>query len=287
MPAVAIEARDIQATYGERPGSGGMEAATAAVRAGGERSRPLDGVSLAVNSGEFVCLLGPNGAGKSTLLRVMAGTLAPVRGEVLLFGKDLATLDRQEIARSIAVVPQQSDVAWAFAVRDVVTMGRAPHQRGWMVATTEDRRVVSEVIEQCDLTALAERQVAELSGGEQRRVAIARALAQRPKVLLLDEPGAFLDIKHQVALCDLLAEIVQEREVACIAAMHDLNVAAQYATRVALAKKGRLVGVGSVTEVMTEAKLGEVFETELYAGLIDATKTKFFIPVRSNGRRAR
>jgi iron complex transport system ATP-binding protein len=264
-----------------------MEAATAAVRAGGERSRPLDGVSLAVNSGEFVCLLGPNGAGKSTLLRVMAGTLAPVRGEVLLFGKDLATLDRQEIARSIAVVPQQSDVAWAFAVRDVVTMGRAPHQRGWMVATTEDRRVVSEVIEQCDLTALAERQVAELSGGEQRRVAIARALAQRPKVLLLDEPGAFLDIKHQVALCDLLAEIVQEREVACIAAMHDLNVAAQYATRVALAKKGRLVGVGSVTEVMTEAKLGEVFETELYAGLIDATKTKFFIPVRSNGRRAR
>ncbi len=120
-----------------------------------------------------------------------------------------------------------------------------------MRASDEDKRVVGEALAQCDLGALAERRVDELSGGEQKRVAIARALAQKPRVLLLDEPAAFLDVRHQIALYDLLAESVAREDLACLVVMHDLNVASQYATRVVLAKEGRFVAVGAVDEVMT------------------------------------
>jgi iron complex transport system ATP-binding protein len=238
-------------------------------------------VSLSLRAGELVAELGANGAGKSTLLRVLSGTLLPARGEVRLFGKAMAKLDRREIARSVAVVSQSHEVAWGFAVRDVIMMGRAPHQAaGWMRASDEDARVVGEVIARCDLTALAKRAVHELSGGEQKRVAIARALAQRPKVLLLDEPAAFLDVRHQVALYDLLAEEVARDALACIVVMHDLNVAAQYASRVVLAKAGRFVATGTVEEVMTYAKLRETFDADLYCGVNDLTGVRFFLPMR-------
>ncbi len=265
---VAIEARDVHARYASTRGT----------------ADPLAGVSLALEAGELVCILGPNGAGKSTLMRVLAGTLAPARGEVTLFGKAMAASDRRDVARVLAVVPQQSEVAWGFAVRDVVTMGRAPHQDGWMRAGEEDRRVVSEVLELCDLTQLASRPVDELSGGEQKRVAIARALAQKPRVLLLDEPAAFLDVRHQIALYDLLAQSVAREKLACLVVMHDLNVAAQYATRVVLAKEGRFVAVGAVDEVMTYARLRETFDADLYVGVNELRGTRFFVPMRGEGR---
>ena len=272
MKEIAIEAREVHARYPTRGGNVGS-------RRGGEE--PLSGVSLALGAGELVCVLGPNGAGKSTLIRVLAGTLPPARGEVLLFGRSLEGLERREVARSLAVVPQVSEVTWGFAVRDVVTMGRAPHQDGWMRAGAEDRRVVGEALERCDLTRLAERPVAELSGGEQKRVAIARALAQKPRVLLLDEPAAFLDVRHQIALYDLLAETVARERLACLVVMHDLNVAAQYASRVVLAKEGRFVAVGTVEEVMTYRKLQETFDADLYCGLNELTGTRFFVPMRA------
>jgi iron complex transport system ATP-binding protein len=276
MKEIAIEAREIHADYASLRGKRGE----AARRASGEE--PLAGVSLALEPGELVCVLGPNGAGKSTLIRVLAGTLAPSRGEVLLFGRSIAALERHEVARSLAVVSQQGEVAWGFAVRDVVSMGRAPHQDGWMRASDEDRRVVSEVIERCDLARLATRSVAELSGGEQKRVAIARALAQKPRVLLLDEPAAFLDVRHQIGLYDLLVESIARERLACLVVMHDLNVASQYATRVVLAKGGRFVAVGSVEEVMTYRRLRETFDADLYCGLNEITGTRFFVPMRGS-----
>jgi iron complex transport system ATP-binding protein len=266
MQEIALEARDVHAGYG--------------TLAGGAPD-PLAGVSLTVAPGELVCVLGPNGAGKSTLVRVLAGTLDPSAGEVRLFGRPMAGLDRREVARSLAVVPQQAEVAWGFAVRDVVTMGRAPHQDGWLRASEEDKRVVSEVLERCDLTHLAARPVDELSGGEQKRVGIARALAQRPRVLLLDEPAAYLDVRHQIALYDLLAASVAREKLACLVVMHDLNVAAQYATRVALVKQGALVAVGTVEEVMTYRRLRETFDADLYVGVNELTKTRFFVPMRA------
>jgi iron complex transport system ATP-binding protein len=162
-----------------------------------------------------------------------------------------------------------------------VMMGRAPHQGGWMRPSDRDVSVVNDALARCDLLELRSRPVHELSGGEQKRVAIARALAQEPRVLLLDEPAAFLDVKHQIALHELLIDEIARRKLACVVVMHDLNAAAQYATRVMLMKGGAATAIGAVAEVMTYARLKETFEAELYVGVNELTGDRFFLPMRS------
>jgi len=239
----------------------------------------LSRVTLEVGAGEIVALLGPNGAGKSTLLRVMAAALAPETGSVRLDGRDVASLDRREIARRVAFVTQTTEVAFGFSVRDVVMMGRAPHQGGWMTPSREDERAVDEAMHRLELGDLAARPVDALSGGEQKRVAIARALAQSPKLLLLDEPGAFLDVRHQLSLYDLLVELAAGG-VAVALSMHDINAAAQYASRVGLLKNGSLVAIGRVEDVLTYRRLRETFDADLYCGVNDVTGARFFLPMR-------
>ncbi|MBX3185995.1 MAG: ABC transporter ATP-binding protein [Labilithrix sp.] len=253
-----------------------------AVTAGYEgAARPqLREVELRLGAGELVCVLGPNGAGKSTLVRVASGLLAPWKGSVHLLGGPIATLGRAAIARSLAVVEQMQDLAMGFSVREVVAMGRAPHQGTWMRASESDEAIVDDALERCDLEGLAHRPAHALSGGEQKRVAIARALAQGPKVLLLDEPGAFLDVRHQLDLYELLVKEVKERELGCLVVMHDLNVAAQFADRIVLMKDGRVVASGAVEEVMTWQTLKETFDADLYCGLNDLTGARFFLPMR-------
>jgi iron complex transport system ATP-binding protein len=265
----AIELRKVSAHY-PRPGHG-VDLA---------REAPLTEVSLAVEPGELLVVLGPNGAGKSTLLRVLAGTLATTSGDAFLFGAPLEGMDREEIARKVSVVSQSEDVVFEFTVREVVAMGRAPHQGLWKRETPQDRTVIERELARLDLEGFSKRAVCELSGGERKRVAIARALAQEPRVLLLDEPGAFLDVKHEIALFETLAGEVRDAKLACVVVMHDLNVAALYATRVALLKGGRLVAVGQVDEVMTETGLRETFDADLYCGGDEATGSRFFLPKR-------
>lgn len=240
----------------------------------------LDQVDLRVSPGEMVCVLGPNGAGKTTLVRVASGLLQPRSGNVLLWGEALPSRSRADVARILAVVEQVQDISAAFTVREVVAMGRAPHQTAWMRATEEDQRIVDEALKRCDLLHLASRPARALSGGEQKRVAVARALAQGPKVLLLDEPGAFLDVRHQLDLYELLASEVKERKMACLVVMHDLNVAAQFADRIVLMKAGRVVASGTVADVMTWATLKQTFDTDLYCGVNDLTGVRFFLPMR-------
>lgn len=237
-------------------------------------------VDLRVDPGEIVCVLGPNGAGKTTLVRVASGLLAPWSGEVRVLGAPLAGLSRGEVARSLAVVEQMQELAVGFSVREVVAMGRAPHQGGWMRSREADARVVHHALARCDLEALAARPARALSGGEQKRVAVARALAQEPKVLLLDEPGAFLDVRHQLDLYELLAAEVKDRRMACLIVMHDLNVAAQFADRVVLMKRGSVIAAGTVAEVMTWKTLKETFDADLYCGVNDLTGARFFLPMR-------
>jgi iron complex transport system ATP-binding protein len=241
----------------------------------------LDGVDLAVRAGEICAVLGPNGAGKSTLVKVISGALTPHSGEVMVLGKPLFHLDRRAIAQRVAVVPQSSEVALGFTVRDVVSMGRAPHQGAWMRASIQDEQAVVRAIEACALGALCDRPVCELSGGEQQRVSIARALAQEADVLLLDEANAHLDVRHFIALSELVRREVAERQLACVMVLHDLNAAAQYADRVALLKAGRLVAHGTIEEVMTYRRLKEVFEAELYVGVNELDGARYFLPVRA------
>ncbi len=249
-------------------------------RRGEESPAELRDVNMHVAAGEIVCVLGPNGAGKTTLVRVASGLLAPWSGEVRLLGEPLAGRSRTEVARVLAVVEQTQQIAGSFSVRDVVAMGRAPHQGSWMQTTEEDERIIEDALERCELRALASRPAHALSGGEQKRVAVARALAQEPKVLLLDEPGAFLDVRHQLDLYELLATEVKQRGMACLVVMHDLNVAAQFADRVVLMKRGRVVAAGSVADVMTWKTLKETFDTDLYCGVNDLTGARFFLPMR-------
>lgn len=242
----------------------------------GPSGAQLHHVNLSVRAGEIVCVLGPNGAGKTTLVRVASGLLAPAKGEVSLLGQPLA--DRARVARQLAVVEQMQELSEGFRVRDVVAMGRAPHQGGWMRATPDDERIIDDAIARCDLKELATRSARELSGGEQKRVAVARALAQEPRVLLLDEPGAFLDVRHQLELYELLADEVKRNNLACLIVMHDLNVAAQFADRIVLMKSGKVAAAGTVADVLTEATVNETFDARLYRG--ERAGVPFFLPQR-------
>lgn len=235
----AIEARDVSAGYG--------------------RVGVLHGVSLSARAGELVAVLGPNGSGKSTLIRVLAGTLPVRSGGVWLHGRPLAELGREAIAREIAVVPQESDVAFGFDVREVVMMGRAPHQSGLLRVREVDQVAVESALERCQIGPLATRRVAELSGGERRRVTIARALAQTANVLLLDEPAAHLDARHAVSVGDLMGEEVRSRGVACVAVMHDLAAAARWASRIVLLRAGEVRADGPPAEVLDPELLESVF----------------------------
>jgi iron complex transport system ATP-binding protein len=247
-----------------------------AVYEGGDRAA-LDDVSFVAAPGELVAVLGPNGAGKSTLLRVMTGLVPCASGRALVSGDDVSTLAREEIARRIAVVPQETDVAYGFSVREVVAMGRAPHQRGWMQESDRDRESIDAAIRDCDLETLAARSARSLSGGEKKRVAIARALCQSTPIVVLDEPTAALDVRHQLALFEMLSSM---KDRVCIVAIHDLNLAAQWATRIVLMKEGRVVAEGTPSEVMTWARLKETFDADLYVGINDLTGAPFFLPMR-------
>jgi iron complex transport system ATP-binding protein len=203
---------------------------------------------------------------------------------VTLLGKDVRSLDRAAIAREVAVVLQAGEVARGFSVHEVVMMGRAPHQGAWMRATASDEAAVDRALAACELDGLADRPVAELSGGEQKRVAIARALAQEARILLLDEAGAHLDVRHLIATHELIRREIQERKLACIAVVHDLNLAAQFADRVVLLRGGKLVAHGTVEEVMTYRRLSDVFSAELYVGVNELDGARYFLPVRPRSR---
>jgi iron complex transport system ATP-binding protein len=226
----------------------------------------------------MVCVLGPNGAGKTTLVRVASGLLEPRAGDVTLLGQALAARSRVEIAKVLAVVEQMQELAEGFTVREVVAMGRAPHQDAWMRLAKDDENIIDEALASCELTTLASRSARELSGGEQKRVAVARAFAQKPRVLLLDEPGAFLDVRHQLDLYRLLKTEIATQKLACLVVMHDLNVAAQFADKIILMKNGSIVASGAVSEVLTEAIVDDTFECTLYRGERDGVP--FFLPQR-------
>jgi iron complex transport system ATP-binding protein len=218
--------------------------------------RPLiDHVSLAVRSGQVVVLIGPNGAGKSTLLKLLAGDLLPSGGQIMLNGRPLHAYRAAELARLRAVMPQQTVLQFAFTALEVVLMGRTPHARDGRA----DLEVALAWMTRTDTDHLAPRTFPSLSVGEQQRVTLARVLAQATPVLLLDEPTAALDIRHQ-ELVMALAREAAAAGAAVLAVLHDLNMAAAYADRIAVLSGGRLVAEGDPWQVLTEPLLTTVFE---------------------------
>jgi iron complex transport system ATP-binding protein len=245
------------------------------------RTFSLSGVSLRVDEGDVVALLGANGAGKSTLLRVAAALTPVTGGSARVRGKDVWKISRRELARLVALVPQNESAPAGFRVREVVAMGRAAHQGAWMREQATDRGAVDEALARCDLARLAGHRIETLSGGEQRRVGIARALAQKPRLLLLDEPAAFLDVRHRLELYELLATIARTDGIASLCTMHDLDTAARYASRVVLMRKGSIVSMGSPAEVMTGGQLEEVLGTVVAVGVHEESGRRYFLPLRA------
>ena len=219
----------------------------------------LHNVDLSVKAGEMVGLLGPNGSGKTTLLKLASGILKPTQGEIKLDGYSLSQLSRKSIARTIAMVPQQFHIPFAFTAGEIVMLGRTPFLRPLAEESEADRQWVNNALELVGIRELKERRFDELSGGERQKVILAMALAQQPKLLLLDEPTVHLDITHQVEILELVKRLNVEQELTVIAAMHDLNLAALYFDRLILLKEGRVWADGAPNQVLTEAGISEVF----------------------------
>ncbi len=245
--------------------------------------RLLDEVSLDLKPGEFLALMGENGAGKSTLLKTWAGDIQPDAGEVILAGKPLAHWRPLERARLRAVLPQESGASFMFTAGEMVLMGRAPHCNGY--PDSNDCHIATLALKRMDALHLEHRFFPTLSGGERVRVLLARAWAQlwepwegHPRYLLLDEPIAALDIVHQHRALQAACEFAKQQNAAVVAVLHDINLAAQYASQVALMKKGRLLACGSPEQVLTPPGIAKCFGMPMLCLRHPATGQPVFTP---------
>ena len=218
----------------------------------------LDSVDLQADRGEFLGLIGPNGAGKSTLLRAISGILGYQEGTVRLEGADLRSLSSKDISAGLALVPQIAPYTHSFTSIELVLMGRYPHLGRFQIEGREDDRIAREAMRLTETEQFADRTLDTLSGGERQRVFVSRALAQQPRVLLLDEPTANLDVLHQLKVLDLVRRLVDDGLTA-VAAIHDLNMAARYCDRLVLLNGGQVLAEGSPEEVLTPETMESAF----------------------------
>jgi len=224
------------------------------------RGRPaLRDVDLHIGKGERVALVGPNGAGKSTLLRAIAGLVEPAVGSVSLGGQRVGGLDRLEIARRLAVVPQVAALPFSTTVEEVVALGRLPHEHPIRGMRPADRAAVAAAIEQVGVGHLMGRDARELSLGERQLVLLAMAVAQDAPILVLDEPTVHLDLRHQVEVMDLLVDLNERTGTTVLAVLHDLGLAAHFFPRLVVLEGGRVVGDGPAREVLAPDRIRDVF----------------------------
>ncbi len=263
---VKIETHDLSIGYAHRP--------------------VLREVNLSIGPGELVGLIGPNGSGKSTVIRTLARTIVPRHGSVLLNDRDIAAMPRRELAQKLGVVPQLPLLPSAFTAFEVVLMGRNPHLGLFQSESPHDMEIAWQAMALTGTQPFALRRVGELSGGEIQCVLIARVLAQETEAVLLDEPTANLDIGRQVDVLDLMGRLCRERGLAVLAALHDLNLAAQYCTKLVLVNAGRVHAQGTPAEVITEANIREVYGADhcVYAHPVNGLPAVLISPERA-GRR--
>ena len=228
----------------------------------GERT-VLENISMEIFPGEVMALIGPNGAGKSTLVKSLSGVLRPRSGSARVKGQDVYRLSSEQRAKVLAVVPQARNLPEGYTVWQTVLIGRTPYL-GWLgQPASKDIERTWWALRRTGTNEYAERQIGELSGGEQQRVLLARALAQETPVLLLDEPTAHLDLRYQSLILNLVRELAQEQQLAVLMVLHDLNLVALYADRVALLVDGKLRAVGTPVEVITPTRLAEAYDVPL------------------------
>jgi iron complex transport system ATP-binding protein len=219
--------------------------------------------NLAVGAGSMTALLGPNGSGKTTFVRLACGSRRPSTGSVALFGDDLVRLPARERALRVAVVPQDSPAVFEFTVMETVLLGRFPHLGFFGIESDGDLAIAREALERADASHLAARPFRALSGGERQRVLVARALAQQSRIVILDEPTAYLDLRHRLELYDLLARLNREEGLTVVVVSHDLNLAARHCDRLVLLRCGTIAADGTPDEVLAPEPLRAVYEVDV------------------------
>ena len=242
----------------------------------------LKDISLELATSEVLGIVGPNGAGKSTLLRCINTILKPQCGSILLDGQEIKKMSRLELAKKIGYIPQSGHHSFPATVFDVVLLGRRPHI-GWRSSEKDEEKVL-DVLQMLNIEDLAMRDINEISGGQQQKVFMARALVQEPDVLLLDEPTSNLDIKHQLDVMDAIKNLVREKGISAIMAIHDLNLGSRYADRILMLNGGTIVGAGNPSSVLTPENIRHVYGVEAVVK-IEAGRPYIvpISPVRANG----
>ena len=246
-----------------------LDVRDASFRYPGAARDAIAGVSLAVSAGEFVALLGPNGSGKTTLVRLALGLHAPRAGSAAILGRAAEQWPRGALARVVGVVSQREDNLFPQRVRETVRLGRYPHLGPWARERDADRAAVERALERCDVAGLADRWLWTLSGGEYQRVRIARALAQEPRLLVLDEPTASLDLRHEMELFELVRGLVDGSGLAAVLVTHDVNLAARFADRLVLLADGSVRAAGTPADVLRRDVVEAVFGWPLAVSSFD------------------
>jgi iron complex transport system ATP-binding protein len=244
----------------------------------------VDGVTVRLENGTLAGILGPNGSGKTTLLRLLSGTRRPTAGRVLLDDRPLAQLSRREVARQIAVVPQETELAFEYTAIEIVLMGRHPHLGVFTVEGPDDIRIAEAALAATGTSELAQRPFHQLSGGEKQRVVIAAALAQSARLLLLDEPTASLDLGYQLEVCALLQRLNRDHGVTMAISTHDLNLAAAICRELIMMRHGRIVAMGPTLEVLTPENVQRVYDVEADVHVHEDTGHVTVVPVRRTAR---
>ena len=243
----------------------------------------LRDINLQVPRGSLTALLGPNGCGKTTLLLMMAGVRRPHAGTLRLDGSDMSSLSRRDLARRVAIVPQETHPAFDYSVMEMVLMGRHPHLGAFALEGPADIEIARDALAATGTVHMADRSYMTLSGGEKQRVVIASALAQSPDLLLLDEPTASLDLGYQLEIAALLTRLNSERGVTMVLATHDLNLAASLCTRIVMLRGGRVLAEGATADVLTVAMVRELYGVDADVRYHEAAGHLTVVPVRPLG----
>lgn len=238
-------------------------------------------LSLNIHKGEVVSILGPNGCGKSTLLKTLSRVLKPMKGSILIENNPIHSIGTKNLSRKIAMLSQHNEAPAGITVKELVYYGRLPHKKWFETKNKEDETIIDWALTHTGLKDYKDRLVSGLSGGERQRVWLAMALAQKPEVLLLDEPTTYLDISHQLELMELIRSINEKFNMTIIMVLHDLNQASEYSDRLVIMKKGEIKGDGSPCELINEQLLREIYNIQCDIDINPLTSKPRIHPIKT------
>lgn len=241
----------------------------------------LDEVSFNIKKGEFISIIGPNGSGKSTLLKTLNNIYNPWKGKIIIKGRNIKELKKKELARVMALVLQDNNIDYEFTVEEIILMGRHPHKGRFEKENKNDYKIIEESLEMTNTTYLRNRIITEISGGEKQRVMIAKALAQRPEIILLDEPTSHLDINHQIEILKLLKDMNKEKGTTIILVIHDINLGIRYSDKVIMLNEGKIIDIGNPEDVITKENIELSYNIKVEIEKNKYTDSLYITPLES------